>query len=88
MTSTTSKAEALLQGLQSGSLNQKPGALRRSSGKDNLTYVALLNIRTSVAESFFSGRTLLMRAVTDMLKDERPPKAIRARVAARTGTQI
>lgn len=31
--STNSKAETLLQGLQSGSLNQGTGALRRGSGK-------------------------------------------------------
>lgn len=31
--STNSKAETLLQGLQAGSLNQRNGAMRRSSGE-------------------------------------------------------
>jgi hypothetical protein len=33
--STNPKAESLLQGLQSGSLNHRPGASRRGSGKKN-----------------------------------------------------
>ena len=51
--STNSKAETLLQGLQSGSFHQRPGASRRGSGEKNTSALkARMTGIFSIAVSF------------------------------------